>query len=280
MRVAGIVVGAACRAWADAPVANVRMLMTIATLHPDLDSLRMASAYCLAARGTSVGAPVPPRALVHYAPSVARFPHFDLRAFTQLSDVDLDDALVGLREIYDDIDSRNASNTANLDLPCGKGCSDCCHESVFLTPLEFFGVWDWAQQHIDDERRDAIIDDGLSLYAEHQAVIDALSGPRPAGERDHLSIAKDLRFRCPFLDGEGGCGVYPMREVLGRLFGCSFNDEGGVYGCHLVGAHLGGQTVTLLGARAQARRLHSLPLTQMRQVHPWYLNLMYGTRDG
>ena len=84
----------------------------------------------------------------------------------------------------------------------------------------------------------------------------------------------------PLLGPGGACSVYPRRELYARLFGCSFNDAGGVYGCHLVGDHLAGKQVTLLPARATARRLNELPLTELRQVYPFYIHALYGGAPG
>ena len=206
-----------------------------------------------------------------------RYWRVDLHELAAEADVDLDAALTELRAMYDEVDARNAKNTAGLNLPCHRGCSMCCEESVFLTPIEFFGLWKHAQDTLSDEELDEIIASGLAIYEAQRERIEACNRPPPAGERDHFSIAKDLRFRCPYLSDEGACRVYPMREMFGRLFGCSFNDEdGGLYACHLVGKHLDGQTVTFLKARGTARRIDQLPLSGMRQVHPWYLHWIYG----
>jgi Fe-S-cluster containining protein len=190
--------------------------------------------------------------------------------------IDLESARGALLALYAELDARNAANTAGLELPCRRGCDACCHESVFLTPLEFLVAWEWAQAHLDDAIRDGIVDAGLALYARERERITALEAPPPDGARDHLAVARELRFRCPFLGGEGECRIHPARELYARLFGCSFNDEGGVYGCHLVGAHLGGKTVTLVSVRRAAERLQGLPLTHKRQVYPYYLQLLYG----
>ena len=152
----------------------------------------------------------------------------------------------------------------------------CCHESVFLTALEFFYAWHHVQTHLTDEVRAQIVADGLRLHAQFAAEIRALDGPVPEGEVDHFTIAKKIRFACPMLDGAGACRIYPARELLARLFGCSFNANGGVYGCHLVGDHLGGKTVTLLQAEPTARRLAAMPLTGKRQVYPYWIHLLYG----
>lgn len=182
------------------------------------------------------------------------------------------EAVAKLLALYAEVDARNAINTKALDLPCHRGCDMCCHESVFITPLEFFCAWDWLQDHIDDASRCRMIDDGLSIYKTNQHLIEALDAPPPDGARDHFAIAKQLRFRCPLLGADGACQIYPVRELLARLFGCSFEDDSSIYGCILVQNHLAHKTVTLMKSRPTARRLHDLPLTHKRQVYPYYIH--------
>ena len=192
--------------------------------------------------------------------------------------IDLQSALDDLFELYAEVDRRNEANTKDLDLPCKSGCSDCCEESVFMTPLEFYGAWNHLQNTCDDETFCKIVDEGLAIYEEKRALIEAFERPPPEGESDHVSIHMQLQFRCPLLSDAGSCRVYEAREMLGRLFGCSFNSQGGVYGCHLVGAHLADQEVTLIRARPMANRVHSLPLTHKQQVYPFYIHMLYGKR--
>lgn len=206
----------------------------------------------------------------------AAYTKVDLHQVAKDADCDLEWALHALKMLYADVDHRNSANTEDLDLPCKQGCDACCRESVFLTPLEFFAVWEWAQRNLDDATCAAIIDEGLRLYTVNRVLIDELDKPPPQGEADHLSIAQQIRFTCPFLDKEGGCRVYPVRELYARMFGCSFNEEGGIYACDLVGEHLGGKEVSLLRVRSTAVRLNELPLTGKRQVYPYYLHLLYG----
>ena len=200
----------------------------------------------------------------------------DLGALARSLEADWEEALAALQILLAGVDARVAETTASLALPCHRGCDACCHESVFVTPLEFMAAWDYAQRNLDDATLQRVIQGGLALYGEHRAAIEALLQPPPDGAADHFAIARELRFTCPLLDGQGGCLVYPARELYARLFGCSFNDAGGIYGCELVGAHLAEREVTLLSARGSARRLQDLPLTFMRQVYPYYIHLLYG----
>lgn len=204
------------------------------------------------------------------------YPRIDFHDVAQQVGVDLEKALDGLRALYADIDARNALNTKGLNLPCHSGCDACCHESVFLTPLEFYGVWDWVQKNVDDESRAQMIDQGLAVYGANSELIVQLNEPEQADGPSHDVLAKQLKFRCPMLGLDGRCSVYPMRELLARLFGCSFNAAGGVYGCDLVGSHLAGKLVTLLPADATAKRIADLPFTHKRQVYPYYINQLFG----
>lgn len=207
---------------------------------------------------------------------MARYPIVDMHALADAVGVDFAAAANELRALYADVDARNEANTRGLNLPCQKGCDACCHESVFLTPLEFMVAWDWAQANLDATARDAIVDRGLALYAENKHLIDALDEPPPPGHADHFEIAQQIKFRCPMLSADGACQVYPVRELYARMFGCSFNDAGGLYACGWVAAHLAGQTVTLMQVRPTAKRLNALPLTHKRQVYPHYFQWLYG----
>jgi hypothetical protein len=204
------------------------------------------------------------------------YPIIDFHTVAEQVGVDLEKALEGLRELYADVDKRNSENTRDLNLPCHSGCDACCHESVFLTPLEFYGAWDWVQKNVPENERALMIERGLEIYADNETTIVELNQPVKPGGPSHDALAKTLKFRCPLLGTDGRCGVYPMRELLARLFGCSFNSAGGVYGCHLVGSHLAGKLVTLLPANTTAKRILDLPFTHKRQVYPYYIHQLYG----
>lgn len=193
---------------------------------------------------------------------------------TLLDDLDVDwaAARASLAALYEEVDERIGVRTSELDLPCHRGCSMCCHESVFITPLEFLFVWEHVQSSQSDDDLAATIERGLTLYELHESTIVALD-EQPA--EAHGDIARRLKFACPLLAADGGCSVYPVRELYARLFGCSFNDAGGIYGCHLVGAHLADKIVTLPRAKSWAERLNELPLTFKRQVYPYWINWLY-----
>jgi Fe-S-cluster containining protein len=204
------------------------------------------------------------------------FPRLELAKLARHEGVDLADAYEGLWGLYLEVERRNRTHTAELELPCQNGCDACCCESVFLTRLELFFVWDWVQEHYSDRERSEMVRRGLGIFEANRELILALDEPPPAGERDHFSIARALRFRCPLLGDDGACLVYPVRELYARLFGSSFSGDGAVYGCHRVGEALAGKEVTLLRVDRVAEQLDGLPLTGKRQVYPYYIHQLYG----
>ena len=184
-----------------------------------------------------------------------------------------------LLAMYERLDAALARTTANLALPCydargGRShCADCCHESVFLTGLEWLAVVDFAQRHLPSTRWETVIEEMLKLYQQHAPLIDRISS---ASEGERATLVKGLRFSCPLLDAQG-CSVYPAREMLGRLFGQAANAEGGLYGCGLSGAFFGSREAGLVSAEGWSRQLRALPLTHARQVYPYWFHVTYAT---
>jgi hypothetical protein len=195
-------------------------------------------------------------------------------------DVPLSAALASLKEVQRALDERLIATTKQHALPCFEprdgcaSCAQCCHESVFLTPLEWLGVVEHMQAHFSPQELETRVRSALALYDAHRKTIDAFMRTPDNGAADHTDLARTLKFTCP-LFSKDGCTVYPAREVLGRVFGQSFNDEGGIYGCALSGKYFGGQEVTLVRASAWAKKLRSLPLTGYRQVYPWFFAQTY-----
>lgn len=178
-------------------------------------------------------------------------------------DADYASASAALRALYADVDRRTEVNVADLALPCGPGCQACCHDRVLVTPLEFLLIWEHVQAQVPVARRATMVRAGLDIAAQIES--------RRAVDPDALPLA----FRCPLLEPDGACGVYPVRPLWCHLFGTTFNEQGGVYGCHLVGAHLAERTVTLLRAVPNARRIHALPLTFTRDTLPGWIALFF-----
>ncbi|MCP4499221.1 MAG: hypothetical protein GY822_04540 [Deltaproteobacteria bacterium] len=202
----------------------------------------------------------------------------DLARLRDVAAVNLQRAFSRLKMLYDEVDERNERNTAALNLPCHAGCSSCCEDAVFVTPLEFYALWNHCQKTLSDDVRIQMVRRAQQIYRVNRKVISQLGATLEPGE-NHVQTARQLRFSCPILDDHGVCQAYAYRELAGRLFGASFNEEHGIYGCDDVGDHLAGKEITLIQAESTSRRLSSLPLTQHSQVFPAYFVQLYGEGD-
>ena len=192
---------------------------------------------------------------------------------------ELQDAFQDLASLYRDVDAALSRTTSSLNLPCKAGCDACCHQSVFLTPLEFLAAWDWLQSEVSDDELSQVVSNALRIFRLHQGVISTLDEPPPDGELDHFSLVETLAFRCPLLSADGRCLVHPARELYARLFGGSWERQpGALYACHIVSEHLAGRELALLVSQDWARRLDQLPLTHRRTVYPAYIAEIYGVK--
>ena len=133
------------------------------------------------------------------------------------ADFSLQSGFTALAQLYRELDAALARTTATLDLPCKAGCDACCHQSVFLTPLEFLAAWDWLQSEVSQSELSAIVTKAIRIYRLNEAVINRLDLPAPDGEADHFSLVENLAFRCPLLAEDGRCMVHPARELYARL---------------------------------------------------------------
>jgi hypothetical protein len=195
------------------------------------------------------------------------------------------EALDLLRDLYAHVDERAAALTARGPWPCGPGCADCCHHSVFMTTLEALYLLRHVRLHLDAPTRESVVALGTALFQRDRARIlswgepacpglpgtldggEAVPGCREAGEE-----AFQLRQPCPLLDGSGRCRAYPARELRGRLYGVgSLRSTGRYYGCAPAQRALAGREVRLVDAEAVLHLLRHLPLTNQEQVLPYYL---------
>ena len=195
------------------------------------------------------------------------------------ADFCLQSGFTALAQLYRELDQALQRTTETLDLPCKAGCDACCHQSVFLTPLEFLAAWDWLQSEVSQSELSAIVTKAIRIYRLNQAVINRLDLPAPDGQSDHFSLVEGLAFRCPLLAEDGRCMVHPARELYARLFGGSWERRpGALYACHIVSEHLADKELSLLVSKDWAQKLNALPLTHRRTVYPAYIAELYGVK--
>lgn len=119
------------------------------------------------------------------------------------------------------------------ELPCRKGCYQCCIGPFAVTVLDIAELQRGLSE-MDPARRATI----QILARRHVAAIEARY-PRLAespwlddwsdAEIDRLA-AEFAELPCPALQPDGGCGVYSFRPVTCRMMGIPVEEEGTVHG--------------------------------------------------
>jgi Fe-S-cluster containining protein len=118
-------------------------------------------------------------------------------------------------------------------LPCRKGCYQCCFGPFPVTVLDIVEL-QRGLGLMEPVRRDTIQD----LARRYVATIESRY-PRlaerpwlddwPDAEIDQLAT-EFAEIPCPALQPDGGCGVYPFRPVTCRMMGIPVEERGRVHG--------------------------------------------------
>ncbi len=85
---------------------------------------------------------------------------------------------------------------------CQRGCASCCTVNVGTLPVEGVAAAAWLRRRTGDE---AIGERAGALLRFHDEVRWMEDGERVRA-----------RVRCPFLEGSGGCVIYPVRPLACR----------------------------------------------------------------
>jgi Fe-S-cluster containining protein len=180
-----------------------------------------------------------------------------------------------LKAAYAAADRDVASGTDGRALPCGKGCADCCHESVFVSAPEWIGAV-WALCEAEQSVQQDILRQMVELARRYEDEFELLESLQPGPERDE--VAARVRFRCPILAADGACRIYRWRELNARTFGQAWDARRGhAFGCHRTHAQVGHQRLALVDAWDQRARLaRAFPEAGRVHVHPWWFDRFRG----
>jgi Fe-S-cluster containining protein len=85
---------------------------------------------------------------------------------------------------------------------CQRGCDSCCTVNVGTLPVEGVAAAAWLRRRTGDQ---AIAERAGALLRFHEEVRWMEDGERIRA-----------RVRCPFLEGSGGCVIYPVRPLACR----------------------------------------------------------------
>lgn len=87
------------------------------------------------------------------------------------------------------------SEQAKSHITCTKGCSFCCHDKIFLTKTESLPI--------------------LEYIKEHNIKPDRILAKKQQRAKDFFQLKWKDR-KCPFLDKDQNCSIYPVRPIICR----------------------------------------------------------------
>lgn len=108
------------------------------------------------------------------------------------------------------------------EIRCRPGCSDCCHALFGLFGIEAAYLKDQFDRLDRKERRRILLrckkmDRDLKKWEESQLVLEH------AQPSDSMGRA---RIRCPLLDDDASCALYPFRPITCRVYGIPTRVQG------------------------------------------------------
>ncbi len=125
--------------------------------------------------------------------------------------------LTDLQELYSRIDAEIAA----MNLPCAKGCGNCCYYAIFMTTLEGQVIADYLKQ-LEPEKAQKLASNlvGWINHCQSKPAVDASLRDNDLQEIGNATFT--AKIPCPFLLG-GECGIYPVRPLICRSY---FHGEG------------------------------------------------------
>lgn len=157
---------------------------------------------------------------------------------------------------------------------CQEGCADCCHALFDLTLIEALYVKSRFDQQFEADPRAALIEraneaDRQIYRLKRQAFKEHEEG-RP--EDQILEEMARKRVRCPALNAEERCDIYPFRPLTCRIYGVPTVIGGKAHTCGL-SAFNPGQTYPTVKMDVIYQRLYEISLALAQSIESRYPGL-------
>lgn len=155
---------------------------------------------------------------------------------------------------------------------CKLECADCCHALFDLSLVEALYLNRKFISEALEERKAAILDEAnrtdRKVYQLKRNAFKAVETGKKSEEQVLLEMAAE-RVRCPLLNEENKCDLYPHRPVTCRLYGIPTAIGGRGHTCGLSGFQEGVSypTVNLDSVNAKLRELSQEVVAVLRSKH-------------
>lgn len=121
---------------------------------------------------------------------------------------------------------------------CEIQCSDCCHSVFGLFLIEAAYLNSRFHKMLDVPRRQEALARGEQAGRDLAEMLERVRKYNASPEMQAQAMAKE-RIRCPLLDDEQKCVIYPFRPITCRAYGIPTVIGGKVHACYKAGFEKG-----------------------------------------
>jgi Fe-S-cluster containining protein len=158
---------------------------------------------------------------------------------------------------------------------CREECSDCCHALFDLSLIEALYINSRFQEAFDDSQRAGLLDKANRVDRVLARIKrDAAKALEDGKSEDAvLEALAEVRVRCPLLNDQDLCDLYPYRPITCRLYGIPTAIGGRGYTCGLSGFEPGEAYPTVNLDTIQAG-LQEIGASLLRDIHSRHIKLV------
>ncbi len=176
-----------------------------------------------------------------------------------------------LDEFYTAMDAwAHAIVSASPILVCQEGCARCCKHQVLVGEPEWAHVLRWMHANLTPERRRRIVRRTRDQLVQPGNPLSRWLGMRGRSTRVFMrTVARGAAMeatRCPMLDDDNRCAIYPVRPFVCRAYGRSVLANGSMMLCDIFAGRI----------RQSPGVEHTLDLAPMPLTSQAYLALNRG----
>ena len=158
---------------------------------------------------------------------------------------------------------------------CHRECADCCYALFDLSLIEALYINHHFRENFQGEARDALLEKANRTDRQLARIKRDAARALEAG-RDEAEVLEALaseRVRCPLLNDEKLCELYPYRPITCRLYGIPTAIGGRGYTCGLSGFEPGKSYPTVHLDQIQAS-LQEISATLLRDIGSRHIKLV------
>lgn len=161
---------------------------------------------------------------------------------------------------------------------CHRECADCCYALFDLSLIEALYINRHFRENFQGEAREALLEEANRTDRQLARIKRDAARALAAG-RDETEVLEALaseRVRCPLLNDEKLCELYPYRPITCRLYGIPTAIGGKGYTCGLSGFEPGKSypTVHLDQIQASLQEISATLLRDLRSRHIKLVDLL------